>query len=50
MSQQQYMDLNQAQIVKDTKLIEYFKQMGDQAKLAIVTERVSMTKAEMEDV
>ena len=47
MTQQQYMDLNNAQIVKDTKLIAYFKQIGDQAKLAIVTERVSMTKQDL---
>ena len=44
-----YKDILQSQVVKDTAMLTHFKQSGDTARVAIVTERISDIKAEMAD-
>ena len=40
----------QRQMVKDQALLGYFKQAGDQKKVAIVSDRISMTRGELAEM
>ena len=45
-----YKEILNSQLIKDTALLAHFKQAGDTARVAIVTERISDIKTELQDL
>ena len=42
--------MQEDQLVKDTAMLAYFKQIGDNARVAIVTERISDIRSELAEM
>ena len=50
MTVEEYVAIQKRQVEKDTKLLAYFKQTGDQKKAALVNDRLTTTKQELTEM